>query len=141
MVSLLNAISTIVGYLMPKLTLEMNTSATVKSIARVKYLIVLWLIVSFFFLHLFSKIGNYSFSSHKHTHTDIRGSLNKFPDFFVLALLLIVHTRNSSPLRTNLLRLKYPFCTVSFWKAPWKYSCVSMSITFVTASFISSIVS
>ena len=29
----------------------------------------------------------------------------------------------------------------NFWKAPWKSSCVSVSITFVTASFISSIVS
>ena len=28
----------------------------------------------------------------------------------------------------------------NFWKAPWKSSCVSMSMTFVTASFISSIV-
>ena len=29
----------------------------------------------------------------------------------------------------------------NFWKAPWKSSCVSMSMTFITASFISSIVS
>ena len=29
----------------------------------------------------------------------------------------------------------------NFWKAPWKFSCVSVSMTFVTASFISSIVS
>ena len=36
----------------------------------------------------------------------IRGSLYKFPDFFEWALLLIVHTWNSSPLRTNLLRLQ-----------------------------------
>ena len=28
-----------------------------------------------------------------------------------------------------------------FWKAPWKFSCVSVSMTFITASFISSIVS
>ena len=27
----------------------------------------------------------------------------------------------------------------SFWKAPWKSSCVSVSMTFITASFISSI--
>ena len=34
----------------------------------------------------------------------LRGSLNNFPDFFfVWALLLIVHTWNSSPLRSNLL--------------------------------------
>ena len=42
----------------------------------------------------------------------IRGPLNKFPDFFAWALLLIVHTKNSSPLRSNLLRLQYTCCTV-----------------------------
>ena len=43
---------------------------------------------------------------------DIRGSLNKFPDFFLWALLLKVHTSNTSPLRSNLLRLQYTCCTV-----------------------------
>ena len=39
------------------------------------------------------------------------GSLNKFPDFFfVWALLLIVNTLNSSPLRSNLFRVQ---CTCS----------------------------
>ena len=42
----------------------------------------------------------------------VQGSLNKFPDFFVWALLLIVHTLNSSPLRSNLLRLQCTCCTV-----------------------------
>ena len=43
----------------------------------------------------------------------IRGSLNKFPDFyFIWALLLIVHTWNSSPLRSNLLRLQCTCGTV-----------------------------
>ena len=42
----------------------------------------------------------------------IRGSLNKFQDFFVWALLLIVHTWNSSPLRSNLLWLQCTCCTV-----------------------------
>ena len=41
---------------------------------------------------------------------EIRGAYDKFPDFFVCALLLIVHTWNSSPLRSNLLRMK---CTCS----------------------------
>ena len=41
----------------------------------------------------------------------IRGSLNNFPDF-VWALLLIVHTWKSSPLRSNLLLLKCTCCTV-----------------------------
>ena len=73
----------------------------------------------------------------------IQGSLNKFPDFFVWALLLIVHTWNSSPLRSNLLWLQCIFLYRSnnFFKVPWKSSCVSVSMTFVTASFISSIVS
>ena len=43
----------------------------------------------------------------------LRGSLNKCPDFFfVWALLLIVRTWNSSPLRSNLLRLQCTCCTV-----------------------------
>ena len=43
----------------------------------------------------------------------IRGSLNRFPDFFfVWALLLIVHTWNFSPLRSNLLWLQFTCCTV-----------------------------
>ena len=43
----------------------------------------------------------------------IRVSLNEFTDFFfVWALLLIVHTWNSSPLPNNLLRLKCTCCTV-----------------------------
>ena len=56
--------------------------------------------------------------------------------FFVWALLLIVHTWNSSSLRSNLLRLQFT-CTVpkTFWKAPWKSSCGSVLMTFVTASF------
>ena len=42
----------------------------------------------------------------------IRGSLNKFPDFFIWALLLIVHTWNSSPLWSNLFWLQCTCCTV-----------------------------
>ena len=41
----------------------------------------------------------------------IRGALNKFPDFFVWELLLMVHTWNSSPLQSNLLRLQCTCCT------------------------------
>ena len=40
-------------------------------------------------------------------------SLNKFPDFFfVWALLLIVHTWNSSSLQSNLLQLQCMCCTI-----------------------------
>ena len=54
--------------------------------------------------------------SHTHTHTHIyiyiRGSINNFPDIFIWALLLILHTWNSSPLRSNLFRLQCTYCTV-----------------------------
>ena len=42
----------------------------------------------------------------------IRGAYDKFPDIFVWALLLIVHTWNSSPLQSNLLWLQCTCCTV-----------------------------
>ena len=42
----------------------------------------------------------------------IQGSLNKVPDFFIWALLLIVHTWNSSPLQSNLLWLQCTCCTI-----------------------------
>ena len=60
----------------------------------------------------------YATYSHEHPfrhinlHTQIRGSLNKFPDFFVWALLFIVHTWNWSPLPSNLLRLQWTCCTL-----------------------------
>ena len=41
----------------------------------------------------------------------IRRPLNRFPDFFRMALLLIVHTWNSSSLPNNLLRLQCTCCT------------------------------
>ena len=41
----------------------------------------------------------------------LRGSLNKLPDFFVWALLLIVHTWNSGTLPSNLFRLECTCCT------------------------------
>ena len=42
----------------------------------------------------------------------VQGAHNKFPNFFVWVLLLIVHTWNSSPLRSHLLRLQCTCCTV-----------------------------
>ena len=42
----------------------------------------------------------------------VRGSLNKCPDFFRMANLLIVHIWNSSTLRSNHLRLQCTCCTV-----------------------------
>ena len=43
---------------------------------------------------------------------DIRGAYNVSWLFFIWALLLIVHTWNSSPLRSNLLQLQCTCCTV-----------------------------
>ena len=51
-------------------------------------------------------------TSSLHISLNVRRSLNKFPDFFVWALLLIVNTWNSSPLRSNLLLLQCTCCTV-----------------------------
>ena len=61
----------------------------------------------------------------------IRGAFNKFPDFFVWTLLLIVHIRNSSPFRSNLLRLECT-CTVPTTSArphgsPLVWACQSPS--------------
>ena len=71
------------------------------------------------------------------------GHTISFQTFFVWALLLRVHTWISTPLRSNLLQLLLQlfYRSNNVWKAPWKSSCVSVSMTFVTASFISSIVS
>ncbi len=44
-------------------------------------------------------------------YNKVCGSLS-FQNFFVWALLLIVHTWNSSPIRSNLLRLQCTCCTV-----------------------------
>ena len=51
-----------------------------------------------------------------------------FQTFFVWALLLIVHTWNSSPLRNNLIRLLCTFCTVqttsgSLYGNPLAWAC------------------
>ena len=63
----------------------------------------------------------------------LRGSLNSSPDFFVWAILLIVHTWNSSPIRSNLLWLQCACFTVptisgrphrspSVWACQWPSS-------------------
>ena len=73
----------------------------------------------------------------------IQESSNKFTDFFVRALLLIVHTWNSCPLRSNLLGIQCTCCTVLTTSGRLHGSplCVSVSMIFVRASLISSIVS
>ena len=66
--------------------------------------------------------------THTHTHTHIRGAYIKFPDFFLWALLLIVHTWNSRALRNNFLRLQWICSTVSttsgrHHRSPFVWAC------------------
>ena len=74
---------------------------------------------------------NYIYTYIYEVHTII------FQPFFVWALLFIVHTWNSSPL----VAMHLLYRSNKFWKAPSKSSCVNVSMAFVTASFISSVVS
>ena len=56
---------------------------------------------------------SYNCCSSIYIYIYIRGSWNKFSDFFFIwALLLIVHTWKFSPLRSNLLQLQCTCCTV-----------------------------
>ena len=57
--------------------------------------------------------GIYLCSKYQTVKMHVWGSLNKFPDFFVWVLLLIVQTWDSSHLQSNLLRLQYTCCTVT----------------------------
>ena len=73
----------------------------------------------------------------------IQGSLNKFLDVFRVGtfidsthIKLYSPSKESPPAAMHLL-----YCLNNFWKAPWKSSCLSVAMTFVTASFISSIAS
>ena len=74
--------------------------------------------------------------------THIRGSLNKFPDFFRMGTFIdSTHMKLKSPSKYSPPAAMHLYRSNNFWKAPWKSSCVSVSMTFVTASFIPSIVS
>ena len=57
----------------------------------------------YIYIYIYKRFGYFGY---------VRGSLHKFPGFFVWALLLIVHTWNSNPIRSNLLRLQCTCCTV-----------------------------
>ena len=78
------------------------------------------------------------------TEVELRGSLNKFPDFFRMGTFIDnTHMKPLVPSEVISSGCNALVCNRSnnFWKAPWKSSCVSVSMTFVTASFVSSIVS
>ena len=86
-----------------------------------------WLTNSIFILNIF---------------INVRGSLNKFPDFFRMGTFIdSTHMKLLSPSKKSPPVAMHLYRSNNFWKAPWKSSCVSVSMTFVTASFISSIVS
>ena len=88
----------------------------------------------------YSKIhsnSNWDYQFETHLNVKYEDHSISFQTFFVWALLLIVHTWNSSPLRSNILRLHLLYRSNNFWKVPWKFSWVRVSMTFVTASFIS----
>ena len=69
--------------------------------------------------------------------------LEKFPDFFRMGTFIdSTHMKLSFPSKESppaAIQLLYH--SDNFWKAPSKSSCVSVSMTFVKASFISTIVS
>ena len=66
-----------------------------------------------------------------------------FPDFFRMGTFIdSSHMKLKSPSKESppaAMHLLYR--SNNFWMVQWKTSCVSVSMTFVTASFISSIVS
>ena len=64
-----------------------------------------------------------------------------FQTFFVWTLLLLIHTWNSWPFEVIFSGCNALYRSKNFRKAPWTSSCVSVSVTFFTAFFISSIVS
>ena len=72
----------------------------------------------------------------------IRGSLNKFPDFFRMGTFIdSTHRKFLLPSKKSPPAAMHLYHSHNFCKTPWKSSCVSVSVTFVTASFISPIVS
>ena len=66
-----------------------------------------------------------------------------FPDFFRMGTFFdSTHMKLKSPSKQfPPAEMHLLYRSNNFWKAPWKSSCVSLSMTFVTDSFISSIVS
>ena len=86
----------------------------------ITYIYITYIYIYIYIIHTYIYyIYMYIYYTHIHTYIYIYiyiyiwGGFDKFPDFFfVWTLLLIVHTWNSSPLRSNLLRLQCTCCTV-----------------------------
>ena len=104
------------------------------------YIYIKYVWFGFVVFYSISTIVGYLMLNPLYTYiSNIRGSLNKFPDFFRIGTFIdSTHMKLDFP-------SKYPppaamhllYRSNTFWKAPWKSSCVSVSMTFVTASFIS----
>ena len=103
----------------------------------------LWLYILFFSFNLVALIHSLLWISWLESFfwrlSYIRVSLNRFPDFFRMGtfidsthMKLYSLSNESPPAAMNLL-----YSSNNFSNAPWKSSCVSVSMTFVTASFIS----
>ena len=73
----------------------------------------------FFFASCVCTLNTNRFLIKKHRNRNLQVSLNKFPDFFRMGTYMIVHTWNSSALRSNpppaAIHLLYH--SNSFWKA------------------------
>ena len=82
--------------------------------------------------------------AHTHTHTHTHTKFIKYvPDFFRMGTFIdSTRMKHKSTWKYSPPAAKHSlYCSNTFWKVPWKSSCVSVSMTFVTASFISSVVS
>ena len=82
------------------------------------------------------------FYIHKYLYFNIRGSLNKFTDFFRMGTFIdSTHNETLVPLQSNFLQLQSTYIVPTTSGRPHGSPRVSVSMTFITASFISSIVS
>ena len=77
------------------------------------------------------------------TYGVVRESLNKFPDVILTGTFIdSIHMKFKSPWKKSpLVAMHLLYRSDNFWMAPWKASCVNLSMTLVTVSFISTIVS
>ena len=80
-----------------------------------------------YFVPFFLKVFSTHLYTHTHTHIYIRGSLNKFPDFFRMGTFIDnTHMKPYSPSKESpLSAMHLSYRSNIFWKTPWKSSCVN----------------